>query len=327
MQASWRVDVLADLLSRANARGAVFATTTVHGEEWTLRFDEAMRFGVHVVLDGTLSVDHADGSTVQAHAGEVVAVRTQDPDGRAQLHDLSGRARARHPQRLGDFRAEAGVQRSERQFVGGGAGRPTSFLCGAYRFDGDLCSTLLDAMPSLFVVPALPGTTLRAAVDLLATEIAHDRPGQQTLLDRLLDVVLICVLREYLDRSERRPAWYAALSDPAVAQALSAIHAAPAATHTVASLAAAVQLSRAAFAQRFTAVMGTPPLGYVTAWRLTLAREQLRETNRPLGAIARSVGYSSGYAFAAAFKRAIGVAPGQWRSTEARVTDRGSRTR
>ena len=308
------MDVLADLLSRANARGAVFASTTVYGDEWSLRFDEAMRFGVHIVLDGFLVVEHADGSTAHARAGEVVAVRTRDAKGRAQPHDLSGPARPERAQALGDFRQRPGVRRGDRRFLAEGQGRPTTFVCGAYRFDGELCSSLLDAMPALFVVPAAPGSSLRAAVDLLATETRNDRPGQQALLDRLLDVVLILVLREYLRRAQQRPAWYAALSDPALARVLDAIHSNPAAGHTVASLAGTAQLSRAAFAERFAAVMGITPMAYITAWRLALAREQLRDTDRPLDTIAHNVGYGSGFAFGAAFKRAFGVPPGRWRA-------------
>lgn len=310
------MDVLADLLSRANARGALFAETTVHGEDWAFRFDEPMRFGVHIVLAGSLIATHADGSSVRATAGDLVAVRTQAPNGTAQPHDLSGGSRTHRVERFDDVLARPDVLRTSRSFRVGGTGPATTFVCGAYRFDGDLCGRLLDELPSVFVVPSTPGTALRAAIDLLVLELRQERPGQQAVLDRLIDVVLICALREHLDRSARRPAWYGALSDPHLGRTLEAVHAAPAAPHTVASLAKVAGLSRAAFAQRFTGTVGMTPMGYVTGWRLALAREQLRDSDRPLDAIARSVGYGSAYSLSAAFKRTTGTAPGSWRAQQ-----------
>jgi AraC-like DNA-binding protein len=313
------VDVLEDLLSRSDARGAVFAVTTVHGEDWSLRFDDAMRFGVHVILDGSALVRHDDGSSVWARAGDVVAVRTRDQQGRPLGHSLAGSDRPARAVRLSDFLAQPGVHRGERRFVADGPGRATTFACGALRLDGDLFAPLLDTLPAVLVVPAAPGSSLRAAVDALVLELADERPGQQTMLDRLLDVVFICILRDQLAREPRQPGWHAAMSDPALARALSAIHADPAREHTVASLADAARLSRAAFAQRFTAAVGMPPHTYLTRWRMSLARERLRDTDDPLAAIAREVGYGSPYAFGAAFKRTFGTAPGTWRARETAV--------
>jgi AraC-like DNA-binding protein len=137
------------------------------------------------------------------------------------------------------------------------------------------------------------------------------------VLDRLLDVVLVGVLREHFGRAGAgAPPWYRALDDPQVGRALRALHADPARPWTVAALAAEVGLSRAAFARRFTALVGEPPLEYLTGWRMALAREQLRETRDGLAAVARAVGYGSEFAFAAAFKRHHGVAPGRWRTLD-----------
>ncbi len=313
------MDVLEDLLRRSDARGAVFAVTTVHGEGWALRFDEAMRFGVHVVLDGSAVVTHDDGSSMLARAGDVVAVRTRDQQGSPRGHSLAGSDRPGTAMRLAHFVAQPGVRRGERRFVADGPGRATTFACGALRLDGDLFSPLLDTLPSVLVVPAAPGSSLRAAVDALVVELADDRPGQQTMLDRLLDVVFICILRDQLSRQPQQPGWHAAVTDPALARALGAIHADPACEHTVASLAHAARLSRSAFAQRFTAAVGMPPHTYLTRWRMSLARERLRDTDEPLAAIAREVGYSSPYAFGAAFKRTFGTAPGTWRACETAV--------
>lgn len=137
----------------------------------------------------------------------------------------------------------------------------------------------------------------------------------QTVLDRLLDVLLISVLRAHFTAElTSAPPWYAALADPGVGTALRVMHSDPAAPLTIERLAKLFSVSRATLAQRFTDLVGVPPSTYLTAWRLRLAKERLRESDEPLQTIAREVGYNSAYAFAAAFKRDTGVAPGAWRS-------------
>ena len=189
-----------------------------------------------------------------------------------------------------------------------------AFFCGAYRFEGDLCHGLLAALPDTFKLRPASGSTLRATMDLLASELLRDEPGQQALLDRLLDVALVQILREYFTTHEQiAPGWFRASTDPAIAAALEAVHADPAHQWTVAELADHAALSRSAFARRFAERLGTAPLAYLTEWRMALARERLRDTDANLAAIAHLLGYASEFSFAAAFKRHTGVAPGRWR--------------
>ena len=203
-----------------------------------------------------------------------------------------------------------------RMAFGSGTGDPTTFFCGAYRFEGDLCAGLLAGLPGLTVVRARAGSSLRATLDVFAGELLQEAPGQQALLDSMLDVILVQALREQLAADlNAAPAWFRAMADPGVGAALRAIHADPAREWTVAGLAAEASLSRATFARRFTRLLGLAPLGYVTDWRMALAREQLRAGDTGLGAIARSLGYASEFSFAAAFKRHHGIAPGRWRAT------------
>jgi AraC-like DNA-binding protein len=301
------MDVLADLLDRARARGAAFACTTMYGKDWGLRFGEPARLAVHVVLEGEAVVLCRDAAR-PVRAGDVVAVRTRSD------HALAGHVEAPLTD-LDYFIDEPGVRRSERVFVKPGPGPATRFVCGAYRFDGDLCGSLLAALPEVIVVPAARGTALAAVVDLLAAELGADAPGTATVLDRLLDVLLISVLRAHFTAAPgSAPPWYAALGDPAVGTALRAIHEDPGAPFTVTQLAKLASVSRATMAHRFTEMVGVPPSSYITAWRLQLAKEQLRESDKPLPVIAHDIGYGSGYAFATAFKREIGVAPGAWRA-------------
>ena len=199
-------------------------------------------------------------------------------------------------------------------------GPAASFFCGAYLFEGDLCAGLLRALPETVRLRPGAGSSLRATVDLLAGEMLRDAPGQQALLDRLLDVALVQVLREHFTTAgASAPGWFQAARDPAIADALHALHADPARPWTVGALAAVANLSRAAFARRFTEVVGEAPLAYLTDWRMALARERLRDGDEGLAAIAAAVGYGSEFSFAAAFKRHAGIAPGRWRA-EARAS-------
>jgi AraC-like DNA-binding protein len=212
--------------------------------------------------------------------------------------------------------AQPGPGVSRRVTLGApGDGPSAVFFCGGYMFDGDLCDGLLQALPDTARLSPAVGSALRSTTDLLAREILSDDPGQQSLLDRLLDVALIQALRQHFSaRQIAAPAWFGASSDPHVGAALRALHADPARPWTVAELADEAHLSRAAFARRFTALLGMAPLAYLTDWRMALARERLRDSEDGLAAIARSVGYASEFSFAAAFKRRHGAAPGRWRT-------------
>ena len=147
-------------------------------------------------------------------------------------------------------------------------------------------------------------------VPLLGAEIGRDSPGQEAVLDRLLDLLLIAVLRAWFARPDAAaPGWYRANADPVVGPALRLLHHEPARPWTVAALAAETGVSRAALARRFTELVGEPPMAFLTGWRLALAADLLRDPDATLGAVARQVGYGSPYALSTAFKRVRGVSP------------------
>jgi AraC-like DNA-binding protein len=188
-------------------------------------------------------------------------------------------------------------------------------LCGAYRLDAAQVHPLLSSLPEVVHLPARLDRDLRAVVDLLCAELERPRLGTDALIPALLDALLLYILRAWFDEraTTTETGWAAALRDPAITAALHAIHRDPAHPWTVASLAARAGLSRAAFARRFTEKVGRPPLTYLTWWRLTLAAQLLRDTDAPLRLVAGRSGYSSEFAFAKAFKRHHGSAPGKLR--------------
>jgi len=194
----------------------------------------------------------------------------------------------------------------------------TVTLCGAYQLDPARVHPLLRDLPELIHLPAHLGRNpgLRATVDLLATELERPRLGTDAIVPALLDTLLLHILRTWLDGQPARgvtTGWAAALNDPATTAALHAMHRDPARPWTVATLAAEAGLSRAPFARRFTALLGQPPMSYLTWWRMTTAARLLQETDAPLSAIADRIGYASEFAFANAFKRQYGTAPGRYR--------------
>ncbi|NUU20505.1 MAG: AraC family transcriptional regulator, partial [Streptomycetaceae bacterium] len=194
----------------------------------------------------------------------------------------------------------------------------TILLTGTYNLEGDISRRLLDALPVLVVVRE--GEWNCPLIPLLADEIVKDEPGQEAVLDRLLDLLLIAVLRAWFARPEAEaPAWYRANSDPVVGRALRMLHNNPAHQWTVANLATAVGVSRAALARRFADLLGEPPMTYLTSWRLALAADLLREPQATIGAVAQQVGYGSPFALSTAFKRVRGMSPKEFRATVART--------
>ena len=191
-------------------------------------------------------------------------------------------------------------------------------LCGAYLLDRSRSHPLLAELPDVVHLPARVGLhpALRAAVDLLGAELERSRPGVDGVVPALLDLLLLYILRAWFEeQSDRDTAsgWVAALHDQPVAAALRAIHGDPGRPWTVEQLGTKAGLSRAAFARRFTTLVGQPPLAYLTWWRMTIAARLLHDSDAPLGAIARQVGYTSEFAFAHAFKREHGSPPGGFR--------------
>ena len=172
---------------------------------------------------------------------------------------------------------------------------------------------VLRALPPVIALPAeAVDSTL---VALLAQEIARDEPGQEAVLDRLLDLLLIASLRTWFTRADAEaPGWYRAYGDPVVGRALRLLHDSPAEPWTLQKLAAAASVSRASLARRFNELVGEPPMTFLTNWRIAVAADLLLEPGATVGSVARQVGYRSPFALSAAFKRVRGISPQQHRA-------------
>jgi AraC-like DNA-binding protein len=193
----------------------------------------------------------------------------------------------------------------------------TTLLCAEIKFDDDGPHPLMMVLPEVVHLAADVAENddgLRLLSQVLLREAASQHAGRELVVPRLIDTLLVYIVRSFLERQPLESAgWLGALRDPQIGRALSAIHEAPARRFTVSSLASGVGMSRAVFARRFVALVGESPLSYVTRWRMNLAAERLRSTDEPLEAIAASVGYESATAFGNAFRRHVSISPGQYR--------------
>jgi transcriptional regulator GlxA family with amidase domain len=191
-------------------------------------------------------------------------------------------------------------------------------LCAAYDYDHEVAHPLMSQLPPvLHVAAGMPGDdgAVAAMLRLLALELGGRPPGSRAAVGRLIDVMLIHVMRAWLRLQDvdATDGWLLALRDPVVAGAMNAIHQRPGEPWTIESLAREVSVSRATLARRFAHLVGETPPDYLTRWRMDLAAQRLRDTEDTVGAIAAAVGYRSEYSFSRAFTRHRGIAPGRYR--------------
>jgi AraC-like DNA-binding protein len=298
------MDVFQEHLIRARASGGVFARSVAIAP-WGLRLPGTIQLAVHSVVQGRAWLwTEADGDPLELTPGDLALVRG-GPD-HFVAHEPG--ARCVSPDEFRALHAGDAASPGPRRAV---------FLCGAYRFAGDIGRGLVQALPPVLPLPASVDDPIHAVVTLLSREMLHAEPGMQTVLDRLLDVLVVLGLRAGLTRSATAPAWFRAAADPRLAPALQAMHANAAQPWTVDELAKLSNMSRATFARVFQQVLGQPPVKYLADWRMTLARDLLLAQDRTLAEIAGQVGYSSEYAFATAFRRHHGESPGRWRQQQA----------
>jgi AraC-like DNA-binding protein len=202
----------------------------------------------------------------------------------------------------------------------GGGGAHSTLICGAVRFHHPAAHDLTELLPKIIHVDApasLESEWMRSTLELMATEARALRPGGETVITRLADVLVVQAIRSWIDRDPAaRHGWLGALRHPQVGRAISLIHRDPARAWTVASLADEVAMSRSVFAARFTDLVGEPPMAYVGRRRMDMALGWLSETEVTVAQVARRLGYRSEAGFSRAFKRVIGVSPSRVRRTE-----------
>ncbi len=282
---------------------------------WAVRVEDGAPLTVTLMVRGDAWIVPDPGERLRLRTGDLAIARgpdpytcADDPATAPQAVILPGGA-CGHP----DGRPLNGSMDLGVRTWGDRADGDAVLLVGTCLVRGEIGGRLLDALPPL---PSLTADGWdNPLTPLLMTEVTRDEPGQEVVLGRLLDLLVIAAPRAWFaGPSAEPPAWYRALGDLVVCRVLRLFRDGPARPWTVASLATEAGVSRAALARRFTDLAGEPPMAYLTGWRPALAADRLRDTDDTPGAIARRVGYGSAFSLSAAFKRVYGVSPQEYRA-------------
>jgi AraC-like DNA-binding protein len=323
------MDVLTDVLETVRVVAACYGRLEATAP-WGIRVRPGEDAKFHVVLEGhaRLVVDGVD-EPIELSAGDIVALPhghahslIDDPSATPTLVDTCTLVHSlidpsvKPPQPLEELlvcrpRGDNSVMR-----VGGG-GQSSTIVSGRFRFEDRKNNPLLSVLPPVITLRGEMGKSVRwlePTLKFIACEAQSGRPGSQTVIARLADVLFIQIVRGHLaSLPVDGSGWLGALADAQIGAALGHIHQSPEQDWTVQSLASKVAMSRSAFASRFMRLVGEPPLSYVTRWRMQKAASMLRDGKQTLAAVAAQVGYDSEAAFSKAFKRAVGSAPGAYR--------------
>lgn len=300
------MDVLGDVLAMTRIGSTVVCAIDLIAP-WGVRVEPQSQTSFLIVRRGSCWLgSQGRPEPVELHQGDVVLLMPGGAHTMANPREATVRPRE-------EILSERVVESGR---VQPGDGPLTAIYHGIYHFDHDGPHPLLSLLPKVLHVPADEVQTdeaLRSAVRIILGELSRGAPGFHTAITRMQDALFVFVVRRWLEHSGDACGWLRGLRDGAIARALSEMHGAPERPWTVASLAAAVSMSRAAFAKRFHELVGEPPRAYLTRWRLDVAARLLRESEWSIARIAHRIGYEGETSFSRAFRRRRGVAPGAYR--------------
>jgi AraC-like DNA-binding protein len=276
----------------------------------------------HYVIEGELHVrvEGADAEDLVLGSGEVVLLPRNDPHlmgSDLSLPPVLGRDIVRPPNGGGLYSIHHG-----------GAGKRTKMICGFLGCDSAKGNPVISSLPPVLKLKVEQGGAaewIRSTFQYAAEEVAAGRPGSETVLAKLSELLFVEAVRRHAEAlPDGQAGWLAGLREPHVARALALLHGDIARRWTVDELGREVGLSRSALAERFIQLIGAPPMHYLANWRMQVATQRLRTTNASIAQVANLVGYDSEAAFSRAFKKAIGVAPATWRRSSGRSASRST---
>jgi AraC-like DNA-binding protein len=313
------MDTLSDVLRAVRLKGAIFfdvrasdpwAAETPAGTQIVGRMFPAADNLIcyHAITRGTCWAVVGNEPPLRLTAGDVVVI----PHGDA--HVLSSAPGLRGDHDVERYRAPNELELPVAISMGNGAAESAGFVCGFLGCDARPFNPLLSALPHVFKVSDQADGPLSAYVRIALAESKKPRIGGESVLGRLSELMFVDVIRSYLETLPAdRLDWLAGLRDPHIGRALAEIHRDPARHWTLESLAHKVAMSRSAFAEQFARFLGTPPMQYLTNWRMQIAAHQLLSTTDSVSAVANRIGYDSEAAFSRAFKKVVGTPPSEWR--------------
>lgn len=343
------MDVLSDVLRVVRLTGSVFFIGEFSAP-WSMDEPDADQLAAssipdaerlvlfHILTEGDGFFEAQELPSVHLTSGDVIVFPHGD------RHRISSQL-GMHCQPLNPAMPLAAAGRDLDQLVLGGGGKTTRFICGYLNCDQKF-NPLLGALPNILVMRSRDAYSVVEAIDrdgLRPAQVAHGssywlsttleymvhearegRPGSQAMLGRLTELMFVEMLRQYMRQLPAdHSGWLVGLNDRQVGRALRSMHDQPERNWTVDELAREAGMSRSGFAERFTELIGDPPMKYLTAWRIQLAKHLLREENS-VANVAGRVGYDSEAAFNRAFKRSVGIPPASWRKVERTTSPSGS---
>src|SRR3954470_20494522 len=309
------VDVMGEILEAVHLRAAIWGSLDL-GSPWRITVPAGDYLSFYVVARGSMWLElprtspQRGPSSIALSTGDAVLL----PLGTA--HELRDAEKSDTVTMNFDYDA---CPRSPHKGKAGGKGPVTSLIIGHFTLGQGPRNALLASLPPAIHLPAgsvSSSPQLSGLVPLILSESSSPGAGSSIVLARLADLLFVHALRLWVSTAGESACGLRAVSDPAIGKTLRLMHAEPARAWTVGSLASAVNMSRSAFAARFTQLVGEPPLQYLAGWRMTLAAQKLREDDAVIADVAESVGYSNPVAFSKAFSRMRGVGPGTFRRAE-----------
>ena len=266
--------------------------------------------GFHYVVSGRMIASVPGQEPIEVKAGEIILTPRNDTHILASAPNLAT--------------VSAGAIVLEGAGIGsldyGGGGEETHMVCGYLGSDTET-NPVVSALPSLLKlnVGATPGGAwIAQSFAFAAMQLSEGAVGASTVISKLSELMFVEAVRRHVQSlPPEETGWLAGLRDNAVGKALALMHTEPHRDWSTEALASTVNLSRSAFAERFTAMIGQPPMKYLTNWRMQVAAHKLRENRTAISQIAFDVGYESEAAFTRAFRREMGTPPAAWRKQAA----------
>ncbi|MGF1527126.1 MAG: AraC family transcriptional regulator [Candidatus Competibacterales bacterium] len=307
------MDNLGGLLDAPRARGA-FALRAVMTSPWSLRILAQSPLTLIAGVAGELWIVPGQGEPVRVGPGDIAVTRAPDPYTVADSQATPPQVIVHPGQRCCDLEGNSLLESMTHgvRTWGNDPQGTTVFLVGAYEHLSDISDRLLRALPPVLSLSHADWES--PLVPLLRDEVIKDEPGQASVLDRLLDLLLTAALKAWFARHDAcRPEWWRSQGDRVVERALRAMHDNPAHPWTLDKLAAAAGASRASLARRFHNLVGEPPMTFLKNWRMAMAADLLCQPDETVGTVAEKIGYGTPFAFSAAFKRVRGLSPQEHR--------------
>ncbi|MEM8744039.1 MAG: AraC family transcriptional regulator [Pseudomonadota bacterium] len=309
-------DALSQILDALRLKGSVYFHTQF-SPPWGVRvpaFGNVARFHMAMRGDCWLRVDGVD-DPIRLTTGDLAVV----PHGSAHILSDTPDREARSVDEVVAVSGYAGE--GALAYGGEDTGQACKLFCGHFEFEDGAMHPILDALPRVFHIPntqTMNASWLDSVIRFVSAEVTGGDAGSDAIVHRLSEIVFIQVIRALVDNAGDAAGSLAGILDPKIGRSLSRVHLEPHQSWTVEMMASEAGMSRTSFSERFTSLMGIAPLGYVTQWRMQLARRDLIETDQPLMQIAERVGYGSEAAFNRAFKRQYDATPGETRRASAR---------